>query len=38
MIDMVDVFGFKECVNPKTIRIMVESCEELFENPERLIN
>ena len=38
MVDLVDIFGFKELCNPKIIRVLVESSEELFLNPERLCN
>ena len=30
MVDLVDIFGFKELCNPKIIRILIESSEELF--------
>ena len=38
MVDMVEITGFKDCVTPGIIRVLVESSEELFENPERLCN
>lgn len=38
MVDMVDIIGFKDCMTPNVLRILIESADELFENPERLAN
>jgi len=38
MIDLTDITGFKNNITPNTIRILIESIQELFENPERLCN
>ena len=38
MVDMVEIIGFKDCMTPNVLRILIESADELFENPERLAN
>ena len=38
MVDLVHLSSFVEIIDPSTLRILIESSEELFENPERLIN
>lgn len=38
MVDLIDIPGFNENITPDTIRILIESVQELFECPERLCN
>jgi hypothetical protein len=38
MVDIVELPGFRETIDAGTIRVLIESTEELFENPERLFN
>jgi len=36
MIDLIEIPKFRECLDPFTLRIYLESTEEIFEHPERM--
>lgn len=38
MVDLIELKGFRETVDPFSIRIFLESTEEIFENQERMKN